>query len=124
MARRGVRAPPGGPSDRRRDGAQLPQALAGADVVASGIAVDIPDGDAAASYRTLRLPYLLGEVGPYTARRPPEAGEHTAEVLAEAGCTPEEIARLGVHDRARAAGRGSTARQCPRRGAAGTAWAP
>jgi crotonobetainyl-CoA:carnitine CoA-transferase CaiB-like acyl-CoA transferase len=43
-------------------------------------------------------PVKMSETPPRVSRRAPLLGEHTAEVLREAGCTEEEIAQI-VHRR-------------------------
>lgn len=49
-------------------------------------------------YRTIRAPVTFG-ASPFRIRRhAPRLGEHNAEVLAEAGLSPEEIARLSKAD--------------------------
>jgi formyl-CoA transferase/CoA:oxalate CoA-transferase len=45
-------------------------------------------------YRDVALPFRIDGARPRGAQPPPAAGEHTAEVLAELGYSPEEIASL------------------------------
>lgn len=69
------------------------QTLASADVVASGLLVEAraPDGS---SYRTLGLPYRLGNRARAEPTAAPAAGAHTDALLREAGYSPEEIDSL------------------------------
>ncbi len=69
------------------------QTLASADVVASGILVEAraPDG---AGYRTLGLPYRLGDSARAAPHPAPEVGADGLAVLAEAGFSGDEIAAL------------------------------
>lgn len=46
--------------------------------------------------KTLGSPIKMSETPPVAARRAPLLGEHTREVMSEAGCTDEEIAAVTV----------------------------
>ncbi|MBX3623064.1 MAG: CoA transferase [Rhizobacter sp.] len=69
------------------------QALASADVQASGIFVDAhaPGG---AGYRAVGLPYRLGDAARPMPAAAPAAGDHTDELLADAGYGAADIAAL------------------------------
>jgi len=66
----------------------VPQALAQAHAAHRGMLVE--DGD----HRGVGPPVKLSQSCTHTARKPPRFGEHTAEVLAEAGCTEEQVTEL------------------------------
>jgi crotonobetainyl-CoA:carnitine CoA-transferase CaiB-like acyl-CoA transferase len=50
----------------------------------------VEDGD----YRGIGAPVKLSQSCARTARKPPRFGEHAAQVLAEAGCTEEQVTEL------------------------------
>ncbi len=62
--------------------------------VANGVLVELPDAHAGALH-VLRSPPRYSETPTDVRRGVPQLGEHTAEVLGEAGFSAEEIARLG-----------------------------
>ena len=66
----------------------VPQALAQAHAAHRGMLVE--DGD----YRGIGAPVKLSQSCARTARKPPRFGEHAAQVLAEAGCTEEQVTEL------------------------------
>jgi crotonobetainyl-CoA:carnitine CoA-transferase CaiB-like acyl-CoA transferase len=66
----------------------VPQALAQEHAAHRGMLVE--DGD----YRGIGMPVRLSQSCARPARKPPRFGEHAAEVLAEAGCTEEQISQL------------------------------
>ena len=62
--------------------------------VANGVLVELPDAHAGALH-VLRSPPRYSETPTDVRRGVPQLGEHTAEVLGEAGFSAEEIAKLG-----------------------------
>jgi crotonobetainyl-CoA:carnitine CoA-transferase CaiB-like acyl-CoA transferase len=66
----------------------VPQALAQAHAAHRGMLVE--DGD----YRGIGAPVKLSQSRARTASKPPRFGEHAAQVLAEAGCTEEQVTEL------------------------------
>ena len=66
----------------------VPQALAQAHAAHRGMLVE--DGD----HRGVGPPVKLSQSCTHTARKPPRFGEHAAQVLAEAGCTEEQVTEL------------------------------
>ncbi len=79
---------PGGPVNTPR------QALEDEVVRASGAFHGVEYPGAAAQVPLVATPVSLSRTGPAIARRPPTAGEHTEEVLHDAGYAAEEIAGL------------------------------
>jgi crotonobetainyl-CoA:carnitine CoA-transferase CaiB-like acyl-CoA transferase len=59
------------------------------------VEIDHPHGG---TFRGTGLPMYFSETPMEMSRRPPAIGEHTGEILAEAGCSPEEIDRM-IRDR-------------------------
>ena len=66
----------------------VPQALAQAHAAHRGMLVE--DGD----YRGIGAPVKLSQSRARAARKPPRFGEHAAQVLAQAGCTEEQVTEL------------------------------
>ena len=66
----------------------VPRALAQAHAAHRGMLVE--DGD----YRGIGAPVKLSQSCARTARKPPRFGEHATQVLAEAGCTDEQVTEL------------------------------
>ena len=66
----------------------VPQALGQAHAAHRGMLVE--DGD----YRGIGAPVKLSQSCARAARKPPRFGEHAAQVLAEAGCTEEQVTEL------------------------------
>ena len=66
----------------------IPQALAQTHAAHRGMLVE--DGD----YRGIGAPVKLSQSRTHTARKPPRFGEHATQVLAEAGCTEEQVTEL------------------------------
>jgi crotonobetainyl-CoA:carnitine CoA-transferase CaiB-like acyl-CoA transferase len=69
------------------------QVFADPQVVARGMAVEV-EHPTLGRIRTLGSPIKMSETPPLVGRRAPLLGEHTGEVLREAGLSDEEIARL------------------------------
>ncbi len=69
------------------------QVFADRQVVAREMVVDV-DHPALGHLRTLGSPIKMSATPPDVTRRAPQLGEHTAEILAEAGFTADEIAAL------------------------------
>jgi crotonobetainyl-CoA:carnitine CoA-transferase CaiB-like acyl-CoA transferase len=61
-----------------------------AQVEANGSIVTLDTADGS-ELRTVRLPFRLGGWQPVRRPAPPEVGQHTAEILAELGYSPEQI---------------------------------
>jgi crotonobetainyl-CoA:carnitine CoA-transferase CaiB-like acyl-CoA transferase len=73
----------------------LDEALASELVRAREMVVEVPQDGASAPVRVLGAPVKLGRTPAEPGRAgAPALGEHTEEVLAEAGYSPEEVARL------------------------------
>ena len=70
----------------------LPEALEQAQVEARRAVVEERSGET--RFHTVANPIRLGETPAATRRPAPRLGEHTEEVLAEAGYSPEDIARM------------------------------
>jgi crotonobetainyl-CoA:carnitine CoA-transferase CaiB-like acyl-CoA transferase len=75
----------------------LSQVVADPQVAARGT-IGEHDHPRAGRYRAVRAPWRLGSSGRGPERVPPLLGEHTAEVLREAGLAPEEIDELMRRD--------------------------
>jgi crotonobetainyl-CoA:carnitine CoA-transferase CaiB-like acyl-CoA transferase len=73
------------------------EAFADPQVLARGMVVEM-DHPTQGRVRMPAPPVKMSETPPRVSRRAPLLGEHTAEVLREAGCTEEEIAQI-VHRR-------------------------
>ena len=69
------------------------QVFADPQVMARGMAVEV-EHPTLGRIRTLGSPIKMSETPPLVGRRAPLLGEHTADVLREAGVSDEEIARL------------------------------
>ena len=72
---------------------RLSQVVEDRQVTARG-AIGEHDHPRAGRYRAVRAPWRLASTGRGPERLPPTLGEHTAEVLREAGVAPEEIDEL------------------------------
>ncbi|MDD7938368.1 CoA transferase [Actinomycetospora lutea] len=64
------------------------------DVVAGGIFTEV--SSAAGSHRVVGVPWRDDAAPPTRTWHAPALGEHTADVLAEIGCTPDEVAALAA----------------------------
>ncbi|MDD7916342.1 CaiB/BaiF CoA transferase family protein [Actinomycetospora callitridis] len=64
------------------------------DVLATGIFTEV--STAAGPHRVVGVPWRDGDGRPARARHAPALGEHTADVLAEIGCTPDEVDALAA----------------------------
>jgi crotonobetainyl-CoA:carnitine CoA-transferase CaiB-like acyl-CoA transferase len=71
----------------------LEQVFADPQVLAREMLVDLPHPEVG-RFKTTGLPVKLSRSPGAIRRSPPRHGEHTEEVLLEAGLTPEEIADL------------------------------
>lgn len=69
--------------------------LADEQAVANGVLVELPDAHAGALH-VLRSPPRYSQTPTDVRHGVPQLGEHTAEVLREAGFSPDEIAKLGA----------------------------
>jgi crotonobetainyl-CoA:carnitine CoA-transferase CaiB-like acyl-CoA transferase len=69
------------------------EVLADAQLRARGLFVEAEDAGLGRKVTHLLTPLRMGEV---PLREPPGLGQHTREVLTEAGFTAEELARLGL----------------------------
>ncbi len=69
------------------------QVFADPQIAARGMAVEI-DHPTLGRIRTLGSPIKMSATPPVVGRRAPLLGEHTEEVLREAGLSDEEIARV------------------------------
>ena len=74
----------------------LPEALADPQVRARGMVQSVAHPLAPEPVPLVACPVKLSETPPALRRAPPTLGQHTAEVLAELGLEPDEIARLMV----------------------------
>ena len=72
------------------------EAFADEQVIARGLHVKIPRdaGDGVGTISTVASPLRLTGTPPVVRRPPPAMGQHTDEILAEMGRSPEQIAKL------------------------------
>ena len=74
---------------------ELDEALAGEQVAAREMVVDVPQPGAAGAVRALGTPVKLSRTPAQADRLPaPAPGQHTRELLAEAGYSEAQISRL------------------------------
>jgi len=69
------------------------EVLADAQLKARGLFVEAEDAGLGRKVTHLLTPLRMGDTPP---REPPALGQHSREILAEAGFTAEELARLGL----------------------------
>lgn len=72
----------------------LEQALEDPQIKARGLLIDVPVIGGGGTVKQIGLPFKFSGAAPPAPAAPPDFGEHTAEILAEAGVTEAELAQL------------------------------